>query len=267
MAAPWVLGGAGVGARDEKSEAHRTFLRFLCNEFGPPRTEPMREASDTQVTMGLRGTDMFATDYRVPCPKRESLNDATLVERVVDGEAEAFEVLVCRHGRKFYRLALSVVKNEADAQDVMQRALVKIHEKLETLRDPSSFSSWAYRVVKNTALMKLRKQKRNQEIGFGDLGPGQDDERHWESEEADWRYRGDEAVEAVELRGELAEAIDELEPKYQSAFLLYEFEGLNLKEISEILELSVAGVKSRLHRARLHLRATLGRYVRKGGEQ
>ena len=204
---------------------------------------------------------MFTNDYGMPCEKRRSLEDAALVERVVDGDSQAFEVLVCRYGRKLYRLALGVVENEADAQDVMQKALVKIHDKLETLRDPSSFSSWAYRVVKNTALMKIRKQKRNSEIGFGDLGPGRDDERHFESTDPDWRHRGEEAAEARELREELARAVDELEPKYQSAFLLYEFEGLNLEEIGELLDLSPAGVKSRLHRARLYLRATLERYV------
>ena len=143
----------------------------------------------------------------------------------------------------------------------LQKALLKIHRKLETLRDPSSFGSWAYRIVKNQALMSVRKSKRNAEIGFGDLGPGQDDERHFEALAPDWRGRADEAFEVAELREFLVDAVEELEPKYQSAFVLYEFEGLNLQEVGELLDLSVAGVKSRLHRARLHLRATLKRYV------
>jgi RNA polymerase sigma-70 factor (ECF subfamily) len=205
----------------------------------------------------------IARDYHVPCDARPNdADDAELVERTLDGDSEAFETLVCRYGSKYYRLAESIVDNESDAQDVLQKALLKIHRKLETLRNPSSFNSWAYRIVKNAALMEVRSRKRSDEIGFGDLGPGRDDERHFESEAPAWRHRGDEALESLELRGKLEEAIGELEPTYQTPFVLYEFEGCELSEIGEALDLSVAGVKSRLHRARLRLRATLERYLR-----
>ena len=205
----------------------------------------------------------IADSYQVPCERRDqSLEDAELVERARDGHTEAFETLLCRYGQTFYRLALGIVESESDAQDVLQKAFLKIHRKLETLRKPPSFYSWAYRVVKNASLMEIRSQKRNDEIGFGDLGPGRDDERHFESEAPEWRHRGDEAFETRELRDELAEAVEELEAKYQSAFVLYEIEGHDLEAISDILDLSVAGVKSRLHRARLRLRATLERYLR-----
>ena len=205
---------------------------------------------------------MMASKYAVPCSKRTGLEDATLVARTLDGDTDAFELLVCRYAEKFFRMAQGIVENESDAQDVIQKALLKIHGKLETLRDHSSFSSWAYRIVKNQALMKVRKQKRNSEVGFGDLGPGKDDERHFEGLAPEWRSRADEAFETSELRERILEAIEELEPKYQSPFVLYEFEGHELPEIGELLDLSVAGVKTRLHRARLRLRATLERYTR-----
>lgn len=206
---------------------------------------------------------MSAEGYTTPCEaRRESADDATLVRRVRDeDESEAFEALVCRYRSKFYRLARGIVENDSDAQDVLQKAFLKMHGKLETLRDPSSFYSWAYRIVKNAALMKIRKKSRKSEIGFGDLGPGSDDEQYFETLDPDWRNRGDEVVETEELRERLLRAVEALEPKYQSAFVLYEFEGNGLDEIGELLNLSVAGVKSRLHRARKRLRASLERYV------
>ena len=204
----------------------------------------------------------MTTEPAVPCAERQNADDETLIERSLEGDGDAFETLMCRHAEKFFRLARGIVEDESDAQDVLQRAMVKIHRKLETLRDPTSFHSWAYRIVKNMALMQLRRQNRSDEIGFGDLGPGRDDERHFESSRPKWRHSGEEAFETSELRERLADAIDELEPKYQSPFVLYEFEGADLAEIGELLDLSVGGVKSRLHRARKRLRATLERYVR-----
>lgn len=204
---------------------------------------------------------MLKTQYNVPCDEQKDRTDAALVEEAMEGDSEAFETLVCRYGTKFFRMAQGIVENESDAKDVLQKALLKIHRKLDTLRDVSSFKSWAYRVVKNQALMEVRRDKRNDEVGFGDLGPGRDDERHFETLAPNWRNRGDEAIEVGELREELLEAVEELEAKYQSPFVLYEFEGESLEDIGETLNLSVAGVKTRLHRARLQLRATLERYL------
>lgn len=204
----------------------------------------------------------MSTDTAVPCAERQNADDEVLIGRALEGDSDAFETLICRHSEKFFRLARGIVDDESDAQDVLQKAMVKMHRKLDTLRDPGSFNSWAYRIVKNMALMQVRRESRNAEIGFGDLGPGQDDERHFESLAPNWRNQAEEAIETEELRERLTAAIEELEPKYQSPFVLYEFDGLEIAEIGELLDLSVGGVKSRLHRARKKLRASLERYVR-----
>ncbi|MFB6351559.1 MAG: RNA polymerase sigma factor [Bradymonadaceae bacterium] len=198
----------------------------------------------------------------VPCTERQNADDETLIQRSLEGDRDAFDTLMCRHSDKLFRLARSIVDDEADAHDVLQRAMVKIHRKLDTLRDASSFNSWAYRIVRNMALMHIRKQDRNDEIGFGQLGAGRDDERHFESLAPQWRSNADEAAETSELRERLLSAIEDLEPKYQSPFVLYEFDGHDIHEIADLLDLSNGGVKSRLHRARKKLRATLERYVR-----
>lgn len=205
---------------------------------------------------------MTTNTTAMPCAERQNADDETLIQRAIDGDADAFETLVCRHSEKLIRLARGIVESDSDAHDVWQKAMVKIHDKLDTLRNPESFHSWAYRIVRNTALMEVRKGQRSSEIGFGDLGDGQDDMRHFESLAPDWRQKADEALEASELRDQLAEAVEELPPKYQSPLMLYEFEGYSHQEIGELLELSEAGAKSRVHRARIKLRATLERYLR-----
>jgi RNA polymerase sigma-70 factor (ECF subfamily) len=207
---------------------------------------------------------MELTTYDSPCDASGAPADAELVERVRDDDRDAFNMLVCRYSQQFFRMAQGIVEDESEAEDVLQKAFLKMHDKIDSLRDPSSFSSWAYRIVRNQALMRVRKRNRNQEVGFGDLGPGRDDERHWESDGPNWRYRADDAAENQELRERLDEAVQELEPKYQSPFVLYEVEGMELDDIADLLDLSTAGVKTRIHRARKTLRATLGRYVDDG---
>jgi len=207
---------------------------------------------------------MELTTYDSPCDASSAPADAELVERIRDGDSDAFDMLVCRYSQQFFRMARGIVEDDSEAEDVLQKAFMKMHDKIDSLNKPSSFSSWAYRIVRNQALMRVRKRNRNQEVGFGDLGPGKDDERHWESDAPTWRYRADEAVENQELRERLGDAVSKLEPKYQSPFVLYEIDGMELDEIAELLDLSKAGVKTRIHRARKTLRATLGRYVDDG---
>jgi RNA polymerase sigma-70 factor (ECF subfamily) len=197
----------------------------------------------------------------MPCSERHADDDAALVKRALDGDTGAFESLVCRHSGALYRMARGIV-GESDAQDVWQKAMVKIHDKLDTLNNPSSFKSWAYRLVKNEALMAVRREKRNEEIGFGDLNEGRDAEEYHESTAPDWKTRADQALQHAELRGKIADAVDELESKYRVPFVLYELEGVDFDAIGDRLGLTAGGVKTRVHRARLQLRASLERYTR-----
>lgn len=187
--------------------------------------------------------------------------DLELVARAVDGDYEAFERIVERYQEKGYRLAWSMVKDDDLAADVVQDAFLNVYRKLDTFKGDSKFSSWIYRVVVNAALMKLRKQKRRSEVQLEALSPSFLDSGHHAGPVSQWRPRADETALNHELREKIIEAVDELEPKYQSVFVLKEVEGLSLQEIGEVMELSVPAVKSRLHRARLFLRATLEPYL------
>ncbi|TXD31675.1 sigma-70 family RNA polymerase sigma factor [Lujinxingia vulgaris] len=191
----------------------------------------------------------------------DALDDAALASRAVDGDFAAFEKIVERHRDKAFRLAFSLTKSEADAQDVVQEAFINIYRKLDTFAGDAQLSSWMYRIVVNAALMRLRKTRRRAEVSVDDVS----DPAHFEpsvpGEPAGWRVRGDEAAENRELRDQILAAIDQLDPKYQAAFLLREIEGLSLDEIASVLDLSTGAVKTRLHRARLFLQAALEPYL------
>jgi RNA polymerase sigma-70 factor (ECF subfamily) len=189
------------------------------------------------------------------------LDDEELVDLAQEGEYPAYEELVRRYQDKAYRLAWSMVKNESDANDVVQEAFLNMYRKLDTFEGNAKFGSWIYRVVVNAALMKLRKRKRRSEVSIDDDETEFREDDYYVMSVPEWRVRADEAAENAELREKIIEAVDELEPKYETVFLLKEVEGLSLKEIADVLDLTVAAVKSRLHRARLYLRATLERYM------
>ncbi|MBA2662128.1 MAG: sigma-70 family RNA polymerase sigma factor [Bradymonadaceae bacterium] len=195
-----------------------------------------------------------------PTSNLEDLDDMILVERAVGGDFEAFTQIVGRYQDKAHRLAWSMMRDESEAQDVVQEAFLNIYRKLESFEGSSKLSSWIYRVVVNAALMRLRKRSRRKEVALDELSPSFDAQGHHEPI-AQWRIRADEAAQNSELREQILAAIDELEPKYQAVFVLKEVEGLSLEEIAEMLDLSVPAVKSRLHRARLFLRTSLERYL------
>lgn len=204
---------------------------------------------------------MSSEKTKVSETDRRELPDEDLVTLAQDGDYAAYEEIVRRYQDKAFRLAFSLTKNDAEAQDVVQEAFLNMYRKLDSFKGDSKFGSWMYRVVVNAGLMRLRKRRRLSEVPVDDESFNLPEAEYYGGSAPQWRVQADEAVENQELRQQIIEAVDELPPKYQTVFLLKEIEGLKLSEIAEVLDLSVGGVKSRLHRARLHLRATLGPYL------
>lgn len=189
-----------------------------------------------------------------PTGGEDGRSDEELADQAIHGDYRAFEELVKRYQQQTYRLAFSLVKEEAAAQDVVQDAFLKIYRGLHTFTGQSQLSTWIYRVVLNTALTRLRNRRRRGEVeqqqGTAGLGI-----------RPQWRTQADKAAEQRELRQQILMAVDELEPNYQAVFILREVEGLSVREIAEMLELSRGAVRTRLHRARLHLQAALEPYL------
>ena len=189
--------------------------------------------------------------------------DAALVERLRRAEAGAVEGLVDTYGDRVYRLALRITGNASDAEEVVQDALWRASRKIDTFRGTAAFGSWLYRITANAAYEKLRgrRSKRN-DVSWEDIAPSFDDKgQHAEVAVAWSRNVGDPAIEG-ELRSVLGSAIDELPPTLRATFLLRDVEGLAYPQIAEVLQVTLATIKVRVHRARLFLRKRLTDYMR-----
>ena len=182
--------------------------------------------------------------------------EASLIERVVEGDHEAFADLVKPYERMIYVTALSVLGNEADAEEAAQEAILKAFRGLSRFRKESKFSTWLVQIVINESKMKLRKDRRRLYDSL-DEGTQNDEGDYIPRDFADWREIPSEALENEELRKALATALAALPAKYRSVLVLRDVQQLSIRETAELLGLSEANVKTRLSRARLQMRDAL----------
>ena len=165
-------------------------------------------------------------------------------------------LLVERYGERIYRLARRMSNNDADAEDVMQNTLIKILRKASTYRGDSDPMGWIYRITMNEAREIHRKRKRKPSVSLDSLPMEFDGSSH-PIGITDISMRPERAAMAGEIEATVREAIDELPDGYREAVVLYDLEGVPYQEASELMELTLGGFKTRLHRARLHLRRRL----------
>jgi RNA polymerase sigma-70 factor (ECF subfamily) len=183
-----------------------------------------------------------------------SLTDAEVVDRVRRGETALFEILMRRHNQRVYRVARAVVKDEAEAEDVMQQAYINAFVHLKQFEDRSEFSTWLTRITVYEALARLRKRRSHQAAGSAGDGEtlGNDMEKLTSSQPDPERQ-----AYAAELGRILEAAVDALPENYRLVFMLREIEGLSTTETASGLELGEEAVKTRLHRARAMVRRTV----------
>ena len=193
------------------------------------------------------------------------ISDEVLVERARAKDEAAFEALVGRYEDKLYRLAMRFVRNETDAQEILQDAFLSAWRNLPTFEGRAQFSSWMYRVTVNAALMLLRSRNRHPEVTVDDIEPSALNDAVVENGQmmrasADWSQRPDEQLQSEEMRKHIQVSVDALPEGLRTVFLLRDVEELSTEYTAEMLGLSVPAVKTRLHRARLALREAIGRY-------
>jgi RNA polymerase sigma-70 factor, ECF subfamily len=179
------------------------------------------------------------------------LSDAAVVERVCVGETALFEVLMRRHNQRIYRCVRSILRNEAEVEDVMQQAYLAAFRHLAEFKGRSSVATWLTRIAVNAALSRLRLQGR-----FTAPAPdeeGEDAMSLWPSAAPD----PEQHAIAHELGQLLETAVDALPACYRTVFVLREVEGLSTVETAETLGLTEPVVKTRLHRAKAQLREQL----------
>jgi RNA polymerase sigma-70 factor (ECF subfamily) len=180
--------------------------------------------------------------------------DEELVQKAQGDDERAFGKLVERYETKVYSLAMKMLRNPEDAEDVLQDTFLRAYRGIKSFQGNSTFSTWIYRITANSALMRLRK-KQLPTVSIDDA-----DERETPINIADWSPGPVEQLLTQETQKVMDEAIEALPPEFKQVFILRDVEELSNAEVAEILDLSVAAVKSRLHRARLKVRNRLAVY-------
>src|SRR5216684_3069102 len=187
----------------------------------------------------------------------QSESEADLVARVRAGEPEAFYELVRPHERGIYLAALSIVNNDADAEEVVQEAILKAFKALGSFRAEAKFSTWMIQIAMNEARMKLRKDRRHLYESLDQPKKGEDEGDYVPRDFADWREIPSEALENTRLREALKKGLASLPPKYRQVLILRDVEQLNIAETAKLIGITEAAVKTRLLRARLMMRDAL----------
>jgi RNA polymerase sigma-70 factor, ECF subfamily len=169
-----------------------------------------------------------------------------------------FARLVDAYSGVIYRLAIKMLDNPQDAEDVLQETFLKAYKGLPKFDGRSSISTWLYRIAANEALMMLRKHK-VQLVSIDE--PNETEEEAQEPLEImDWCCLPESELLSAEARRYLDQAIESLSPNLRIVFLLRDIEGLSTEETAQAVNLSETAVKTRLSRARLHLREQLSGY-------
>ena len=180
------------------------------------------------------------------------------LEKLRAGDPAAFAQLVEANQRNVYNLALRMLNNPQEAEDVLQETFLSAYKALPGFEGRSSLSTWLYRIASNASLMRLRKKQPETtsideplELEEGDSLPRQ---------LVDWSSVPEDKLLGQESRRVMDEAVAELPEGLRIVFILRDIEGLSTQEAGDVLELSESAVKTRLHRARLALREKLSAY-------
>jgi RNA polymerase sigma-70 factor, ECF subfamily len=186
----------------------------------------------------------------------KSANEAELIRRIVAGERELFHELIRPYERMVYLTVFSIVKNETDAEDGAQEAVINAYRHLASFRAEAKFSTWLTTIAINEGRKRLRRVKGAAEDSIEE----QMEEKEGDYTPApltDWREIPLEALERKELREALRKAIAELPDIYRQVFTLRDLEELNIEETAQALGVNPGIVKVRLHRARIMLQKKL----------
>ncbi|MDX1612663.1 MAG: sigma-70 family RNA polymerase sigma factor [Candidatus Promineifilaceae bacterium] len=185
----------------------------------------------------------------------DAYDEAALIARLQRGDKEACAECIEIHSPAIYRLALRLMGNEAEAEDVMQETFMSAFKAIESFEGRSGLGTWLYRIAYNAAMMRLRRKQPYQVSVESALN--YEENFTVPRQLFDWCCLPERDFEREEVRQELEQAIRELPESLRVVFLMRELEGLSTADTAAALELSEGAVKVRLHRARLWLRERL----------
>jgi RNA polymerase sigma-70 factor, ECF subfamily len=191
---------------------------------------------------------------------QEPLSDEEVVARVLAGETGMFEIVMRRHNQRLYRVARAILRNDGEAEDVMQDAYVRAYEHLDQFSGRAKFSTWLTRIAVHEALARQRRGNRYQELEPTSEREGDPMDRF-----ASLAPDPEQQASNSEIRTLLEEAVETLPDAYRTIFMLRDVEDMSTSDAAEVLEITEDNVKVRLHRARALLRKSL--YARAGMER
>jgi RNA polymerase sigma-70 factor (ECF subfamily) len=180
----------------------------------------------------------------------QTLREAEMISRIVAGERELFYELIRPYERAVFLTAYSVLRCEADAEEIAQEGMLKAYKALSRFRGDSKFSTWLVRITLNEALMRLRRLRPSSEVPLQEF-IGEADGDFTPAVLRDWREIPSEALERKELRDLLQRAVDELPQNYREVMIMRDVREMNIAETAQCLGVSEGVVKTRLFRARL----------------
>jgi RNA polymerase sigma-70 factor (ECF subfamily) len=192
----------------------------------------------------------MATD-QTPC------DEPCLVERARRGDFDAFERLVSLHEDRVYSVAMSILRDPTDAEDVAQTTFLKALENVEDFRGDAAFGSWVRRIAANTAVSLLRSRRADRLVPLDGRAPGESTALPRPEYIARWRENPRDLLARRDVRRVLRQAIDELPEHYRLVFTLRDIDGLSVRDTARALDITESNVKVRLMRARLKLREKL----------
>lgn len=177
------------------------------------------------------------------------MNDELLIQHLREKNEPAFKWLVETYHKRVYNTVLSLVQNEADAEDLSQEVFMKLYESIDHFRGESSLSTWIYRISVHKALDKLRSAKTKRR--FAVFVP-------WiQAEPEEPFYHPGLMLDKKENGAVLFKAIQKLPSNQQIAFTLIKVQGMNYEEVSQIMKISVKAIESLISRAKVNLQKTL----------
>lgn len=184
------------------------------------------------------------------------LTDEVIVERVRAGEHELYEILIRRHNQRLYRVARSILRDEAEAEDVMQDAYVRAYTHLEQFEGRASFATWLTKIAVHEALARARRKGH-----FVEWDETMTDDRKSPTHTVRSQPTPEDELSQQELGHLLTQAIEALPPMHRLVFVMRQVEGMSTDQVAESLGITQENVKVRLHRARATLRDDIDRRV------
>lgn len=189
--------------------------------------------------------------------------DHALVARVLAGDKNAFRPIVERYQNRLYAMVVGMVRDEAEARDLVQNAFIKAYQNLDSFRVDAQLYTWLYRIAMNLAIDSCRKRRRRRTGSFDEAVAARDED----GEMLDLHHTDGpaEALQRKDLRGRIFAAMEELTEEQREVLLLREVEGLSYAEISEAMGIPEGTVMSRLFYARKRMQALLAADAPAGG--